>query len=38
MVKRGTCDLENVSVVRSGKLIISSETFPTYFTKDKWNN
>lgn len=38
MVKRGTCDLENVSVVRSGKLIISSETFPNYFTKDRWHS
>ncbi len=34
MVKRGTSDLSNISVVESGRLIISAETFPTYFRKD----
>lgn len=35
MVIQGTHDLENVFVIRSGKLIISSATFPAYFQKDK---
>ena len=35
MVKNGTSDLKNVSVVRSGRLIISLETFPTYFRKEE---
>ena len=34
MVKRGTRSLERVSVIRSGKLVISSNTFPTYFEKE----
>ncbi|MCI8598708.1 MAG: radical SAM protein [Lachnospiraceae bacterium] len=34
MVKRGTSDLKNISVVRSGKLILSANTFPTYFKKE----
>ena len=33
MVKRGTNDLSNVLVLRSGNMIISSITFPAYFTK-----
>lgn len=35
MVKKGTSDLENVMVVRSGKFIISFETFPVYFQKNE---
>lgn len=34
LVKEGCKDLENVSVVLSGKFIISSTTFPEYFCKD----
>ena len=35
MVKRGTADIENVTVLSSGPYIISSATFPTYFFKDR---
>ena len=34
MVKMGTCDLDNVYVLPSGKYIISKETFSQYFEKD----
>ncbi len=34
LVRAGTRDLKNVVVVPSGKLIISSVTFPGYFSKD----
>ena len=34
LVKYGTQDIPNVTVVPSGKLIISSVTFPGYFLKD----
>lgn len=34
MVKMGTCDLDNVYVLPSGKYIISKETFSQYFDKD----
>lgn len=34
LVKAGTKDIKNVVVVPSGKLIISSVTFPGYFLKD----
>ncbi len=34
LVKKGTQDIKNVIVVPSGKLIISSVTFPGYFLKD----
>lgn len=34
LVKKGTKDIKNVIVVPSGKLIISSVTFPGYFLKD----
>ena len=34
LVKAGTKDLKNVVVIPSGKLIISSVTFPGYFLKD----
>jgi [citrate (pro-3S)-lyase] ligase len=35
LVKKGTADLKNVAVVRSGPYIISEATFPTYFLKEK---
>ncbi len=35
MVKNGTADMKNVYVVPSGKLIISSDTFPEYFEKEQ---
>lgn len=35
MVKRGTADLKNVSVLETGPYLISSATFPTYFLKDR---
>lgn len=34
MVKSGVSDLDNVTVINSGQFIISSLTFPEYFTKD----
>ena len=34
MVKRGTKDLENVTVLPTGPYLISSATFPTYFLKE----
>jgi [citrate (pro-3S)-lyase] ligase len=34
MVKLGLQDFNNVSIVPSGKIIISSETMPEYFDKD----
>ena len=35
MVKRGTADLDNVTVLQTGPYLISSATFPTYFLKDR---
>ncbi len=35
LVRKGTAHLPNVKVVPSGKYIISSATFPTYFVKGK---
>ena len=35
LVKQGTADLANVTVLPSGPYLISSATFPTYFLKDK---
>ncbi len=35
MVKLGTRDLENVTVLPTGPYLISSATFPTYFLKDR---
>jgi [citrate (pro-3S)-lyase] ligase len=35
MVKRGTCHLKNVTVLKTGPYLISSATFPTYFLKDR---
>lgn len=35
MVKLGTADLPNVTVLPSGPYLISSATFPTYFLKDR---
>ncbi len=35
LVKKGTSDLSNVIVCPTGKYMISSATFPTYFIKDK---
>ena len=37
MVKRGTADLSNVSVLPTGPYMISSATFPTYFLKETLN-
>lgn len=34
LVKRGTADLENVTVHHGGPYIISGATFPTYFLRD----
>lgn len=34
LVKKGTADLENVTVLPSGNFIISATTFPGYFYKD----
>lgn len=34
LVVKGTADLQNVKVIPSGNLIISSKTFPGYFLKD----
>ena len=35
MVKRGTADLTNVTVLPTGPYLISSATFPTYFLKER---
>lgn len=35
MVKRGTADLANVTVLPTGPYLISAATFPTYFLKEK---
>lgn len=35
LVQKGTADLSNVQVLRSGKFIISALTFPGYFYKDE---
>lgn len=35
MVKRGTADLANVTILPTGPYLISSATFPTYFLKDR---
>lgn len=37
MVKLGTADLKNVTVLPTGPYLISSATFPTYFLKGKAN-
>lgn len=37
LVKRGTADLPNVTVLPTGPYLISSATFPTYFLKDRDN-
>ena len=37
MVKLGTADLPNVTVLPTGPYLISSTTFPTYFLKDREN-
>lgn len=35
LVKRGTADLPNVTVLPTGPYLISSATFPTYFLRDR---
>ena len=35
LVRRGTADLTNVVVLPSGKYVISTETLPGYFDKEK---
>ena len=35
MVKLGTADLPNVTVLTTGPYLISSATFPTYFLKER---
>ncbi|MCX7781132.1 MAG: [citrate (pro-3S)-lyase] ligase, partial [Negativicutes bacterium] len=35
LVRAGVADLPNVAVVSAGKYIVSSATFPTYFTRDE---
>ena len=37
MVKEGTCDIPNVTVLPTGPYLISSATFPTYFLKERDN-
>lgn len=37
LVKRGTADLPNVTVLPTGPYLISSATFPTYFLKERDN-
>lgn len=34
LVKRGTADLDNVTVIPSGRFAVSGLTFPSYFTPD----
>lgn len=35
MLKRGTADLENVTVIPGGRYVVSTLTFPSYFTKEE---
>lgn len=35
LVRRGTADLKNVTVLPTGPYLISAATFPTYFLKDR---
>lgn len=35
MVQKGTADLPNVRVLKTGRYLVSSATFPTYFLKDR---
>lgn len=35
MVRRGAADLPNAAVLPTGRYLVSSATFPTYFLKDK---
>lgn len=35
MLKRGTADLSNVTVIPGGRYAVSSLTFPSYFTKEE---
>lgn len=37
LVRRGTADIPNVTVLPTGPYLISSATFPTYFLKDRDN-
>ncbi len=37
MVKLGTADINNVSVLSTGPYLVSSATFPTYFLKEREN-
>lgn len=34
LVREGLKDLKNITVIQSGRYVISSATFPSYFTKD----
>ena len=38
MIKLGTNHIKNVFLVESGNYIISNDTFPEYFDKDKKQN
>ena len=38
LIEKGVIDLKNVKVLPSGKFILSSITFPEYFTKESINN
>lgn len=38
LIQKGTNDLNNVKVIRSGAFIISTTTFPEYFSKDSIKN
>ncbi len=35
LIRKGTADLKNVTVLNGGKYIISSSTFPTYFLRNE---
>jgi len=35
LIKKGTNDIENVTVIPGGKYVISSLTFPSYFTREE---
>jgi [citrate (pro-3S)-lyase] ligase len=35
LVRQGTADLENVTVIPGGRYVISSLTFPSYFTREE---
>jgi len=38
LIKKGTADLKNVTILKGGKFVVSALTFPTYFLKTEQKN